>query len=154
MPDIGTKRLLLLAAAAITAGLTAQLLHAATASEQEVLAPIHAMFHGMATRNPVTIEAAALPGGTMVLMHDGKTEQITWVAFAERIGKGKTHIEERIHHPMVRIDRNVAIVWAPLEFLIDGKIDHCGTDSFQLIRLDGKWLIANLTATVRKECNG
>jgi hypothetical protein len=53
---------------------------------------------------------------------------------------------------VVRIDRDIATVWAPLEFLIDGKIDHCGTDSFQLIRLDGKWLIANLTATVRKEC--
>lgn len=154
MNDIGTKRHLLLAAAAITAGLTAPWTHAATASEQEVLAPIHAMFNGMASRDPAAIKAAALPGGTMVLMHDGKTEQITWLAFAERVGKGKTQIEERIHHPVVRIDRDIATVWAPQQFLVNGKIDHCGTDSFQLVRLDGKWLIANLTATVRKECKG
>ena len=128
MKDIGTKRLPWLVAAAITAGLTAApLLHAATASEQEVLAPIHAMFHGMATRNPAAIKAAAVPGGTMVLMHYGKTEQIPWVAFAERIGKGKTRIEERIHRPVVRIDRDLATVRAPLEFLIDGKIDHRGS---------------------------
>jgi len=39
-----------------------------------------------------------------------------------------------------------------VEFLVDGKVDHCGTDLFNLVRADGKWLIASVADTGRKEC--
>lgn len=88
----------------------------------------------------------------MVLMHDGTTEQITFEAIGERVGKGKTQIEERIHDPLTRVDNDLAMVWAPFEFRVNGKVDHCGTDLFNLVRTDGKWLIANFVAAVRKDC--
>ena len=125
---------------------------AATTDERAVLVPIQAMFDGMAERDAAAIEASALPGATMVLMHDGTTEQITFEAFGERVGKGKTQIEERIHDPLMRVDNDLAMVWAPFEFRVNGKVDHCGTDLFNLAHMDGKWLIANFAATVRKDC--
>src|ERR1700737_49952 len=116
--------------------------------EQAVLAPIHAMFDGMAKRDAAAIKAPTLPGGTMVLMRDGKPAQMTFEAFAERVGKpGTTQIEERIHNPLVRIDSDLAVVWAPFDFLVDGKIDHCGTDLFNLVRVDGRWIIASVADT-------
>lgn len=127
-------------------------MRAATPDEQAVLVPINAMFDGMAKRDSAAIKAPALPGGTLVLMRDGKPDQITFEAFAERVGKGKTQIEERIHDPLVRIDNDLAMVWAPFEFVVDGKVDHCGTDSFNLVHADGKWLIASLVATVQRDC--
>ena len=45
---------------------------AQSVEEQAVLAPIHAMFDGMSKRDAVAIKAPTLPGGTMVLMRDGK----------------------------------------------------------------------------------
>jgi hypothetical protein len=39
-----------------------------------------------------------------------------------------------------------------LNFVEDGKVDHCGTDLFNLIRTDGKWLIASIADTGRKNC--
>jgi len=126
---------------------------AATPDEQAVLVPINEMFDGMAKRDAAAIKAPTLPGGTMVLMRDGKPTQITFEAFAERVGKpGKTQIEERIHDPLVRIDNDLAMVWAPFDFLVDGKVDHCGTDLFNLVRTDGKWLIASVADTGRKDC--
>lgn len=126
---------------------------AATPDEQAVLLPINEMFDGMAKRDAAAIKAPTLPGGTMVLMRDGKPTQITFEAFAERVGKpGKTQIEERIHDPLVRIDNDLAMVWAPFDFLVDGKVDHCGTDLFNLVRTDGKWLIASVADTGRKDC--
>src|ERR1700761_7164231 len=126
---------------------------AATPDEQAVLAPVNAMFDGMAKRNAAAIKQPLLPGGTMVLMRDGKPVQMTFEAFAERVGKpGTTHIEERIHDPLVRIDNDLAVVWAPFDFLIDGKVDHCGTDLFNLVRKDGKWLIASVADTGSKNC--
>src|SRR5271154_5104107 len=123
-------------------------------TDASVLVPIDAMFHGMTERDPAAIKAAALPGTVLVLMRDGKPAQMTIEAFADRVGRpGKTHIEERIHDPLVRIDHDLAMVWAPFEFLVDGKVDHCGTDLFNLVREDGKWLIASVADTGRKDCS-
>jgi hypothetical protein len=127
---------------------------AESTEEQEVLAPIHAMFDGMSKRDAAAIKAPTLPGGTMVLMRDGKPAQMTFDAFAERVGKpGKTQIEERIHDPLVRIDNDLAVVWAPFDFLVDGKVDHCGTDLFNLVRVDGRWMIASVADTGTKSCS-
>jgi hypothetical protein len=130
-------------------------LNAATPEEDAVLVPINAMFAGMSARDAAAIKAPAIPGATMVLMRDGKPSQMTVEAFADRVGKpspsGKP-IAERIHDPLIRIDNDLAVVWAPFDFTVDGKVDHCGTDLFNLVRTDGKWLIASVADTGRKDC--
>jgi hypothetical protein len=156
-------RLVLFLAAATAAGFLMNSLHAATPlsagpsakDAQAVLAPITAMFDGMAKRDAAAIKKPLLPGGGLVLMRDGKPTQMTFDAFAEAVGKpSKAQIEERIHDPLVRIDNDLAVVWAPFDFLVDGKVDHCGTDLFNLVRTDGKWLIASVADTGRKDCGG
>ena len=128
---------------------------AQSAEEQAVLAPIQAMFDGMSKRDAVTIKAPTLPGGTIVLMRDGKPVQMTLEAFAERVSKPSTsRIEERIHNPLIRIDNDLAVVWAAFDFLVDGKVDHCGTDLFNLVRVDGRWIIAGVADTGTKVCSG
>src|SRR3954471_10319469 len=155
--------LLFLVAAATAAGFLINSLHAATPlsaepsakDAQAVMAPITAMFDGMAKRDVAAIKKPLLPGGGMVLMHDGKPTQMTFDAFADAVGKpGKAQIEERIHDPLVRVDNDLAVVWAPFDFLVDRKVDHCGTDLFNLVRADGKWVIASVADTGRKDCGG
>jgi Putative lumazine-binding len=125
----------------------------AVAQDSAVLAPIDAMFQGMTDRNPAAIKAAALPGTVLILMRDGKPKQMTIQEFADHLSKpSKTHIEERIHDPLVRVDNDLAMVWAPFEFLVDGTPDHCGTDLFNLVKTDGKWLIAGIADTGSKQC--
>jgi hypothetical protein len=147
------SHLILFLAAATATGFLINSLHATTPDEQAVLAPINAMFDAMAKRDAAAMKKPLLPGGGMVLMRDGKPTQMTFDAFADLVGKpGKAQIEERIHDPLVRIDNDLAVVWAPFEFLVDGKVDHCGTDLFNLVRADGKWLIASVADTGRKDC--
>ena len=111
------------------------------------------MFDGMSKRDAVAIKAPTLPGVTMVLMRDGKPAQMTFEAFAELVGKpGKAQIEERIHNPLVRIDNDLAVVWTPFDFLVDGKVDHCGTDLFNLVHVDERWIIASVADTSTKTC--
>jgi Putative lumazine-binding len=130
-------------------------LRAATdsADQQAVMAPINQMFDGMSKRDAAMIKQPVLAGGTMVLMRDGKPVQMTFEDFATRVAKpGTTQIQERIHDPLVRTDHDLAVVWAPFEFLVDGKVDHCGTDLFNLVHTDGKWIIASVADTGRKDC--
>jgi hypothetical protein len=147
--------LILFFAAAIAATLVMNPLRAQTSEEKAVLAPINAMFDAMAKHDIAAFKKPLLPGGSLTLMRAGKPVQMTFDAFADAIGKpSKSPIEERIHDPLVRIDNDLAVVWAPFEFLVDGKVDHCGTDLFNLVRVDGQWMIANVADTGRKECSG
>lgn len=141
-------------AGAIATSFLISSLHAATAEEQAVLAPVMALFDGMTKRDVEAIKKPLLSGGMMVLMRDGKPNKMTFQDFADLVAKpGTTRIEERIHHPLVRIDNDLAMVWAPFEFLVNGKVEHCGTDLFNLIRIDGKWLIAAVADTGRNNCS-
>jgi hypothetical protein len=148
-----SQHLPIVLALALATGFLMSSLHAAIPAEQAVLAPITALFDGMAKRDASAMKKPLLPGGTLVLMRDGKPVQMTFEAFVERVARpGTTQIEERIHDPLVRIDNDLAVVWAPFEFLTDGKVDHCGTDLFNLVRSDGKWMIASIADTGRNNC--
>jgi hypothetical protein len=118
-----------------------------------VLAPIHVLFEGMAHRNPDVIKASALPHTVFVLMRDGKPEQMTVETFAEHVARpSHDRIEERIQDPLIRVDRDLAVVWAHFDFLVNGKLEHCGTDLFNLVNTGGKWLIAGVADTGSKNC--
>jgi hypothetical protein len=120
--------------------------------DRAVLAPVNMLFDGMAKRDGPAVVASAIPGATFVSQQYGTLQQITFEQFGQRIGMGTTHIDERIHDPLIRVDNDLAVVWAPFEFRIDGKLDHCGTDLFSLVHTDGRWLIGSLSATLRKNC--
>jgi hypothetical protein len=110
--------------------------------EMAVLAPLQVMFDGMAHRDATAIKAPWIPGGVLVLVQEGDLSQITIENFANRVAtSGTTHI-----------DHDLAVVWAPFNFFIDGKLDHCGRDLFNLTQKNGRWQIAALAATTRKDC--
>lgn len=59
--------------------------------------------------------------------------------------------EEKLLDFKIRIDGDMANAWTPYEFYFDGKFSHCGVNSFQMVKLDGKWKIIYLIDTRRKE---
>jgi hypothetical protein len=157
MKTLPLRELLLCAVGTLAIGVVVPSIEAAgqapMSPEAPVLAPIHALFAGMAARDAAAIKASALPGAALILMRDGKPSRSTVEAFADNVAKpATTHIEERIHDPLVRIDHDLAMVWAPFTFLVDGKPNHCGTDLFALVRTDGQWLIASIADTGSKDC--
>ena len=85
------SHLILFFAAATAAGFLINSLHASTPDEQAVMAPINAMFDGMAKRDAAAIKKPLLPGGGMVLMRDGKPTQMTFDAFADAVGNPARH---------------------------------------------------------------
>lgn len=133
--------------------LAAAPLHAATPEEKAVLAPFQTLLDGIGKRDHDMMRSALLPGGMITLTRADKTTQLHFDAFIERIPvTGTQKLEERIRDPLVKIDDDIAMIWAPYEFLIDGKVDHCGTDIAHLVKRDGKWLIAGIADNGRKEC--
>jgi hypothetical protein len=59
--------------------------------------------------------------------------------------------DERIRFDLNRVDGALAIAWTPYTFYLTGKFSHCGTDSYQLVKLNGQWKIQYLIDTRRKQ---
>ncbi len=60
-------------------------------------------------------------------------------------------LQERYWSPTVLVRGPVAMVWAPYEFKVDGKVSHCGVDVFDFVKVDGSWRLANAMWTVEPE---
>jgi quercetin dioxygenase-like cupin family protein len=123
--------------------------------ERAVLASFQALLDGLGKRDKAAMMAQLLPGGSAVLMRNGKAAQMSFEMLADRLSQpGADSHEERIRDAVVHVDGDVATVWAPFEFLVDGKIDHCGRDIANLVRIDGHWIIAAIADNGRKDCGG
>jgi len=125
---------------------------AATADDKAVLAPVQAFFDGMAKYDSAAIRATVQPEGSVALLRNGKVVRMTLGEFADHLKPAKDSIEERIYDPLVRVDGDLAIVWAPYDFLVNGKVKHCGTDAVNLARIDGRWLITGIADNSRDTC--
>jgi hypothetical protein len=127
--------------------------HTITPEEQAVLAPFQALLDGVAQRDHELVRKQLFPGGMATLIRNGQPLQLHFDAFLERLPTtGTVKLEEVLHDPVVHIDDDIAVIWAPYTFTFDGKVDHCGTNIITLIRRDGRWLISGIADNSRKDC--
>ena len=64
---------------------------------------------------------------------------------------GHEYLERWTGEPTILIRGPIAVIWGEYEFWIDGEFSHCGVDSADLVKIDGKWKVANFMWTVEKE---
>ncbi|WP_375393671.1 hypothetical protein [uncultured Sphingomonas sp.] len=132
----------------------------ATTEQTAVMVPIDALFAGLAARDAQAILAQVSPdGGATVAQEkpDGSrsVHHLSWTQFAAGIKPGPERYQERLADPAIEIDGDIAVLWSPYVFLIDGKVHHCGVDHFDLVRTGGVWKIQNITWSQRiTGCDG
>jgi hypothetical protein len=92
---------------------------------------------------------------TVTKNQNGKTVILTEPLDSFLTAVGQPHQEvydERINFDIIRIDEDLAMVWAPYKFYLGNRLHHCGVDVFQLVREPGQWKILYLVDTRRKNC--
>jgi hypothetical protein len=125
--------------------------NALTPEEQAVLIPIQELFDGIAKRNRDAMKSVVLPEGGATIIRHNQILHFTLKTLCERpLPSSAVSLEEKIYDPLVRIDDNIAMVWARYDFLIDGKLDHWGTDIINLVFVDRKWTIAGVLDNSRR----
>lgn len=73
-------------------------------------------------------------------------------SFLVAISRPHTEVyDERITFDVIKIDGDLAMVWAPYKFYVGEKFSHCGVDCFQLVKLNGEWKIQYLIDTRRRQ---
>jgi hypothetical protein len=95
---------------------------------------------------------------TTLTNKDGKKKLITDSKKKLLIGiankKAENTYLEKLLSWDIKIDGNLASVWTPYQFYLNGKLSHCGANSYQLFNNNGKWEIIYLIDMRRREnCN-
>ena len=67
------------------------------------------------------------------------------------VGQTNRSLEEKMWNPTVMIHNQIAIVWAPYDFHLNGQLTHCGIDEFNLVKTNEGWKIAGVMYTVEPD---
>ena len=130
----------------------------AQTAEDSVKASVKVLFDAMLHSDSATLVSAFADSALLQSVSVGKdgTTKVTtdpireFASLIKKLPAGAA--DERIRFETVRVDGPLAIVWAPYTFYYNGKLSHCGADSFQLVRVNGVWKIQYLIDTRRKDC--
>ena len=125
----------------------------AVPAEAAVMAPINALFAAFESGDSAAILRHVYPEGRVTAVGTlpsgfSGLRLSSWTEFAARMKPGGG-FKERITNPTIRIDADVALVWAPFTIEREGKIVSCGTDHFDLVRQAGAWKVMNITFSSR-----
>jgi len=129
----------------------------AQTTEDSVKAVVKQLFEGMKNSDEKMIQSAF--ADSAILQSVGKNKEGKIVIENERIdefakfisGLKKGAADEQIVFESIKIDGQLAMVWAPYKFYFERKFSHCGVDSFQLVFINGQWKIQYLVDTRRKQ---
>src|SRR5262245_15611059 len=122
-----------------------------------VLATVQKVFDAMRTRDTAIISQVFDSSARLVGVSTRGTPAITLTPparFAAAIGgatPGYCWID-RIFEPAVRVDADLAQVWAYYTFHLNKQFSHCGVDAFMLRKVGGAWKITQLADSRRTQC--
>ena len=125
--------------------------------EDAIKAAITAMFNGMRTSDTALIRSVF--SSSAIMQTIGRNREGATVVRTDKVDSfivsiGRPHAEiydERISFESIKTDGLLASVWTPYKFYLGEKFLHCGVNSFQLVKTNGKWLIQYLIDTRRRE---
>ena len=123
------------------------------ADAKAVLSTIEALFAAFESGDAAAVLRQVYPDGRVTASGRRGDGSVTlrpqsWTQFADRITPQRG-FQERIATPMVEIDQDIALVWAPFVVRAGGKVSNCGIDHFDLVRESGTWKVMNLTFSSR-----
>jgi len=127
--------------------------------QQEAAAVADNLFAAMQAKNADAIRALFITEGQLVAVDKprngegiSKTRTFTADAFAKMIAEGKGEYIEKMPEKEVKINGDFALVVGRYTFYVGDKFSHCGVNSFQMVKTETGWRIANAASTLEFDC--
>lgn len=130
---------------------------AAQKQDKAIQTVINRFFEGMAKGDTVLLKSACTENPLMqtyMAGQDGNLQVFTepFSEFVAFVGAPrKDTFLEKIEFGAIHSEKSLASVWTPYKFYLNGKLRHCGTNSFQLVKTPDGWKIQYIIDTRRKE---
>ncbi len=114
-------------------------------NNDEIMTPIQQLFNAMKTHDSNKLLNQFTEGAILERASQDNTVKVTDLTkFAEFVGQSSKDLDEQIFAIRIHQSGNLASVWTPFAFYLDGKLSHCGVNSFQLIKQQAQWKIRYL----------
>lgn len=128
--------------------------------KQSAINVVNQLFEGMKAKNAEQMKSVFSADGQLIAIdkpRDGKglskTRLFSGEAFAKMISEAKgADFIEKMPSPEARISGDLAIVTGRYTFYVGDKFSHCGTNTFNLVRTETGWKIANGASTLEFQC--
>lgn len=125
-----------------------------TTAESEVLATVERVFEGMREADGAKVRSTLHQGARFTALDQEGPQEIIYPevdAWVRAVGESNGRWDERIYDVEVRVDGDMASVWAPFTFYLDGQVLHCGVNSIELLRAEEGWKITQVSDSRREE---
>ena len=130
-------------------------IYAGTASDRAaVVQVVNDLFDAMRRQDGQAMLALHMPEVALTRVTDNGAPTVRLGspdAFINSIVNAPAEPRERMWEPEVRIDGDLATLWAPYDFHLGDRFSHCGVDALQLVRTNAGWRIAAIAYTVHHE---
>lgn len=126
-------------------------------SQDTPLGTVQQLFDGMRAIDSMAIANCFHPDARLMSVGKNKNgksmvHQTPVVDFVSQVGADHPQLfDEQLYDVEVKIDGQLATVWAPYTFYVDDKLSHCGTNAFQLYFNGATWKILQITDTRQRE---
>lgn len=128
---------------------------AAIDDEAKILAVIDQMFEGLRNRDADAWRRLMHEDGQWFIQRradgdDWHTESTSTIERIMALSAESATVDEAYESPIIMIHGTIATFWAPFKARVDGALVQCGVNSFQLVKQDGNWKIANIMYTAER----
>jgi hypothetical protein len=126
--------------------------------EKAIKTVINTFFEGMEKGDTTLLLSTCMPEPVFQTYMKDKSGNLQ--LYTERFSDfvafvGQPHTDkfkEEIEFGSIQTEAALASVWTPYTFYLNGKVSHCGTNSFQLVKTADGWKIQYIIDTRRKNC--
>lgn len=146
----------------ITAALAAALAQAFTSpaiaqDETDHTAPViaaaDAFFAALRDPDKAALAKMVIPASVITVHNrmDPETRDIVIISMMEHLenwAKSPPGTDERMRYASVLVDGDMAHVWGPYVFMIDGAPTHCGINSLSMVNTPQGWRLGNTSFTM------
>ena len=115
---------------------------------------VSAFFDALGSEDKTALAEVMIPEG-MIFIHnhmDPDNPRVDIVPVEQHLARwaqGTRVVSEQMRMDEVLVHRDMAQVWGPYAFLVEGKVTHCGINSLSLVRdTEGNWKVGNTSFTM------
>jgi hypothetical protein len=115
---------------------------------EDPISVVRELFDAMMAHDAERAAALFVPQAMLFnVKPDGTPTVMPYSDWVKHFGASKDTWLERIRNPKLLERGTVAAVWTEYDFYLNGKLRHCGIDSFNLLKTSRGWRIAAISDT-------
>jgi uncharacterized protein YecT (DUF1311 family) len=114
-----------------------------------ILRATDALFEAMMEKDTAALRTLMHPRAQIISIAPTGTAVRSADEWIRGLSRSQDELIERMWDPEVRIDGDMATLWAPYDFHLGERFSHCGMDAFQFVREGGAWKMITVTFTRR-----